>query len=51
VTNFTYNPLGMGFGKYVAWLDNNTIAILIYSLSTLPWSTSQLQVSLCHLIE
>jgi len=42
---YTYNQSGIGFGKSVAWLDNNTIAILAYSLSTFPWSASQIQVS------
>ena len=45
----TYSQQLVGFGKSVAWIDNNTVAILAYSLSTLPWSTSQLQVSLRYL--
>jgi hypothetical protein len=37
---------GILFGKSVALLDNNTYAVLVYALPTLPWSTSQVQVSL-----
>ncbi len=51
VASFTYHQLGVGFGKSVTWLDNNTIAVLAYSLSTLPWSISQVQVSLYHLLK
>jgi hypothetical protein len=36
---------GISFGKSVALLDDNTYAVLAYKLSTLPWSTSQVQVS------
>ncbi|CAF1129062.1 unnamed protein product, partial [Didymodactylos carnosus] len=32
------------FGKYVAWLDNQTAAFLCYSLPVYPWSLSQIQV-------
>jgi len=46
VSSLTYNQGGIGFGKSVAWLDNETIAILAYSLSTFPWSTSQIQVNI-----
>ena len=46
MSSLTYNQVGAGFGKSVAWLDNETIAILAYSLPTLPWSTSQIQVNI-----
>jgi hypothetical protein len=36
---------GIFFGKSVALLDNNTFAVLAHTLPTLPWSTSQVQVS------
>jgi hypothetical protein len=36
---------GILFGKSVALIDNNTFAVLAYALPTLPWSTSQVQVS------
>jgi hypothetical protein len=36
---------GILFGKSVALLDNNTFAVLALTLPTLPWSTSQVQVS------
>jgi hypothetical protein len=36
---------GILFGKSVALLNNNTFAVLAYTLPTLPWSTSQVQVS------
>lgn len=36
---------GILFGKSVAVLNNNTFAVLGQTLPTLPWSTSQIQVS------
>ena len=36
---------GISFGKSVTLLDNNTYAVLAHVLPTLPWSTSQVQVS------
>ena len=36
---------GILFGKSVALIDNNTYAVLAHLLPTLPWSTSQIQVS------
>lgn len=32
------------FGKSIVWLDNNTFAVLAYSIATLPWSSSQILV-------
>jgi hypothetical protein len=40
------NTAGIYFGKSVAFLDNNTYAVLAYALPTSPWSTSQIQVRL-----
>lgn len=51
ISSFTSNEKEAGFGKSVAWLDNQTIAVLVYSLSTLPWSTSQVQVSRLFIYE
>jgi hypothetical protein len=36
---------GTLFGKSVALLDDNTFAVLAHTLSTPPWSSSQVQVS------
>jgi hypothetical protein len=42
---YSSSQRGISFGKSVALLDDNTYAVLAYTLSTLPWSTSQVQVS------
>jgi hypothetical protein len=39
---------GVLFGKSVLMLDNNTYAVLAHSIPTLPWSLSQVQVSLLN---
>ncbi|CAF3979299.1 unnamed protein product [Adineta steineri] len=39
---------GISFGKSVALLDNGMFAVLAYTLPTLPWSTSQVQVYSIH---
>lgn len=43
-STLSYQQIGVGFGKSVAWLNNQTIAVLSYSLSTHPWANSQIQV-------
>lgn len=43
-STLAYHQIGVGFGKSVAWLSNETIAILSYSLSTHSCATSQIQV-------
>ncbi len=45
VQNYISSESGIYFGKSVALLDNNTFAVLAHMLPTLPWSTSQVQVS------
>lgn len=42
---------GVGFGQSVTFLSNHTYAVLVYNLSTLPWSLSQVQVSIVNIIE
>lgn len=51
VSSFSTSQPGSAFGKSVSWLNNDTVAVLVYSLPTLPWSTSQIQVSLSDSIE
>jgi hypothetical protein len=45
VRNLISSQKGILFGKSIALLDNNTFAVLAHALPTLPWSTSQVQVS------
>jgi hypothetical protein len=45
VRRYSSSQRGILFGKSVALIDNNTFAVLAYALPTLPWSTSQVQVS------
>ncbi|UJR19521.1 hypothetical protein I4U23_022651 [Adineta vaga] len=42
--NYIHPQKGILFGKSLVLLDNKTFAVLAYSLSTLPWSTSQIQI-------
>ncbi len=45
VRNYIPSQRGTLFGKSVALLDDNTFAVLAHTLSTPPWSSSQVQVS------
>jgi hypothetical protein len=45
IRKYTSPRRGIAFGKSVALLNDNTYAVLAYKLPTLPWSTSQVQVS------
>lgn len=41
---------GISYGKSITLFDDRTFAVLAHQLSTLPWSTSQVQVSCQYLL-